>query len=733
MELVERISIDKVKYLKDMSLSTFIQLKKFKNKDDAKIQFDLMRHYCDGIIKARGESKRLYGYSDKTAEGASGRLFCGGSVQALPKQIRGFLMSHTRDIDMVNCHPTILEYICRKHDLECIHLTAYNVDRSKYISSINDGKDTFLKSINNDKINRTIKNQFFNAFDKEMKHIQKCIAEIPEYANYKTTHETKQYNWLGSTLNRILCKYENEILQRAISVINKNNIEIGVLMFDGLMVYQNNFSNDTFEKLLQEIETDVETHFDRLNMKWDYKQHDNTICIPNDWQEIDTSEPENNDKSYDNVKLLFEETHSKIIEQGLYTTMLPDETITLHQPSKFNESYRHLKYYDFVFDDKTRKWEMKDFSFIKRWVNDENIKTYLNIGTYPPPLICPNNILNLWQPFAISKYNDLIINDEKAVATFIKHCMILCNNQENVCDYFIKWIAQMFQYPATKTIAITLISQEGAGKGTLLKLLENMMGYNKLMETTQPSRDCWGSFNSMMQNCFLCNLNEMSLRETTDAEGRIKGLITDNALNINKKGIDTYAIKSYHRFIITTNNDNPIKSKKDDRRNVVINSSNELIGDIKYFDDIRELFSKIEVQKVIYDYLMNIPNMDKFGSIIRPVTDFQEDMQELSRNVFDQWLEFVTYEYRNTDEIIEHSPSECYTMFKHWAKSTGNDKYETNLIKMSIALKRLNINGFTKSKIHGVRLNIFDIVQLRNHYNIVPSKCCVDIMGEVDG
>lgn len=733
MEFIEKIPILNFKFIRSMSFDNYLKYcNKFKSKADAKTQYGILMRYCDIGIKGNGECKKLYAYSDKNVGG--GRLFSSNSIQTIPKQFRGFFMSHTKDIDQVNSHPKILEYVCKKHDFECIHLTAYNSDRDKYLIEIPDGKDAFLKAINTDKINRIIKNPFFNAFDKEVKLIQKYITELPEYENYKITQEIKQYNWLGSSLNRILCKYENEILQRAISVINKNNIEIGALMFDGLMTYTRDTDSDTYENLLLEIENDVEEHFSGLNMKWKYKQHDNAIVIPDDWREIDkdiyNEKPEDNDKSYENIKLIFEETHSKIIEQGLYTTTLQDDTITLHQPSKFNESYRHLKYYDFVFDDKTHKWLIKDYSFIKRWFNDENIKTFINIGTYPPPLICPNNILNLWQPFAISKQNDLIITDEdeKAIDIFIKHCMILCNNQDNVCDYFIKWMAQMFQYPAVKTIAITLISKEGAGKGTLLKLIENMMGYSKLMETTHPSRDCWGSFNSMMQNCFLCNLNEMSLKETADAEGRIKGLITDNALNINKKGIDTYAIKSYHRFFITTNNDNPIKSKKDDRRNVVIISSDELIGDMKYFEDTRELFARVETQKVIYDYLMAIPNLNNFGSIIRPITEFQEDMQELSRNVFDEWLEFFTYEFRNTDEVIEYSCNDCYTMFKNWAKKSGNDKYETNTIKMSIALKRLNISGFSKIKKNcGNRYNTFDIIKLRKYFNIEKSSCALDL------
>jgi hypothetical protein len=68
----------------------------------------------------------------------------------------------------------------------------------------------------------------------------------------------------------------------------------------------------------------------------------------------------------------------------------------------------------------------------------------------------------------------------------------------------------MIQYPAVKTICPTLISKQGAGKGTLIRLLSKMIGAKKVFETRRPSRDVWGSFNGEMANAFLVNLDELS-------------------------------------------------------------------------------------------------------------------------------------------------------------------------------------------------------------------------------
>jgi ABC-type Na+ transport system ATPase subunit NatA len=56
-------------------------------------------------------------------------------------------------------------------------------------------------------------------------------------------------------------------------------------------------------------------------------------------------------------------------------------------------------------------------------------------------------------------------------------------NDENVANYMECWIAQMIQYPAEKSICPTIISNQGAGKGTFLKIIAAMIGPDKYFET----------------------------------------------------------------------------------------------------------------------------------------------------------------------------------------------------------------------------------------------------------
>ena len=421
--------------------------------------------------------------------------------------------------------------------------------------------------------------------------------------------------------------------------------------------------------------------------------------------------------SYEKLKERFEKTHCKIVNKSLFIKQT-ENTIILMKETSITTSYRHLTFYQPKYNKDNEFTGMESKSFIKAWFADKTMKRYEDMAVYPP-LECPATIFNLWKPFEITKYKGDYVKDEEGLEMFKNHIKILCGNDDNVKEYIINWVAQMFQYPAIKTIIPTFISKEGAGKGSLLELLSRLMGFTKTLVTTTPSRDVWGSFNGLMSENFLVNLNEMSKKETMESEGKIKGLITDPQLTINKKGIDPYVVNSFHRFITTTNNEDPIKTKKDDRRNIIIRSSDEKCNDKEYFKNLRVKFESINTMRTIYDYLMGIKGLDDFHSIAMPKTAYQEDMKEQNRCFYDCWLEDYIRKCQNEKvENLELKGDSQYKLFKEWCSLNGIT-FETSSIKMSLGIKRLNIEGITcgVKKMDG-NYTQYNINKLKKHYKI---------------
>ena len=82
--------------------------------------------------------------------------------------------------------------------------------------------------------------------------------------------------------------------------------------------------------------------------------------------------------------------------------------------------------------------------------------------------------------------------EEKDISILLNHIKILCNHEEETYDYFIKWMAQMVQYPAIKTTLVLFQGAEGCVKGRLFTIIEKLIGSSKYLESCNPERGMFG-------------------------------------------------------------------------------------------------------------------------------------------------------------------------------------------------------------------------------------------------
>ena len=416
---------------------------------------------------------------------------------------------------------------------------------------------------------------------------------------------------------------------------------------------------------------------------------------------------ENNSFAY--MSKEFEKKHCLIINKSVYIKET-DKGVIFFSKGKLKDSYEHL-----ICGDKFKK-DGKPELFIDAWMTgNKNKRRYDDCEVYPRPLVAPNNIYNLWTPFECEKYTTPYTKNDEALQLILNHIKILCNNDAAVSDYFIKWIGQMIQYPANKTVCPVIISKQGAGKGTLMRLLEKMLGKSKCIESTNPSRDVWGNFNGLMANAFFVNLNELSKKDTAETEGQFKGLVTDPHIHINNKGIGQVEIRSYHRFLITTNNEDPIKTSVDDRRNLIIRASDEVCGNKAYFSKLYKLLDDVNVIRTCYDYFNSIPNLEQFHELDTPKTEHQTNLAKLSLTPPEQFLIDLC---SKKEGIVEILSKDLYDQFMSFTID-HNIEYFTTPLKFAVKLANLKISGFEKGK-HtkkGDFKNI-DIDKVRKHFKL---------------
>ena len=150
------------------------------------------------------------------------------------------------DVDIINCHPTILLQLCKNLNIKCPNLEKLVNNREKYINGKHRGKikNAYIKIINgskkayNDCKNICPDPQHMCEFFKEMAIIRNIfVCQFPQLAEQvknKRISENKTYNHDGGLMSVILNQIEHKILMAMYEFFGKP--KDCVLCFDGIML-----------------------------------------------------------------------------------------------------------------------------------------------------------------------------------------------------------------------------------------------------------------------------------------------------------------------------------------------------------------------------------------------------------------------------------------------------------------------------------------------------------------
>jgi len=184
----------------------------------------------------------------------NGRLFSQTtSLQGINKVIRHTLsQKYYDDVDIVNCHPVILKWLCDCYKIRCENIEYYINNREEIFElhkdSIIDPKTHFLSLINDSRRKIPINGSFEGDFYQEVRAIQDAVAINRPDLFKLAKKNSKNGNENGSCINYQLCEIENKILQCMYNELVKQNIKVGTFCFDGMMVEKDKVCLKALEK-----------------------------------------------------------------------------------------------------------------------------------------------------------------------------------------------------------------------------------------------------------------------------------------------------------------------------------------------------------------------------------------------------------------------------------------------------------------------------------------------------
>lgn len=234
---------------------------KYLSKADSKKRFTDLYN----ITEKNNNHKVIYKQSKKSG----GRLryypFKGLGLGLMPNMVRGTLSKGVYyDIDMINCHPSILLNLCKKLNINTIHVKKLVENRDHYLTPImrilkcdrSNAKQVIISwFFGSDKYEELRDNcDKLNKLFTEINYINNLLTEI--YPEYVDMIDDDTFNLNGKVSSRILQDLENEILLTMYDYCLEQNINVDVLIYDGFMIRTEYFKDvnelNTFLKRLEE-------------------------------------------------------------------------------------------------------------------------------------------------------------------------------------------------------------------------------------------------------------------------------------------------------------------------------------------------------------------------------------------------------------------------------------------------------------------------------------------------
>jgi hypothetical protein len=696
-------------------------------------------HDINGEYNCKYRPSSFKTSNGKTIVMKDGRLFGPHSLQGVPRKIRGTISKDLYvDIDIKNCHPTILYQILKRNDMPCDIINDYLMNRedvlntiidSKIVQTRDEGKMLIISIINGKGRDEGWTEWLHKLYDEVHFLLNRIGNVFPDM--YKLAKKHKTPNPSVSALNYELCRQERILLEKIRAYCKEKKLTIGVLCHDGVMLEKdpsrdyNVICNELSVLLKYPVVVKPMIEFIDLT-----GLEEKELTPLEEYQDSDSEDDEVVKKptgflNYLDKKKQWEKDHFKIKYPYKVVEVVDDE---VHE-------YDH-KTFVTCFQNEYYEKDGEAEVFVYEWFKDVNIKTYEKIVFNPSPLINRRHY-NLFTGLNIEKIQHPDYNEDigkEGLKVFLKHIYLLSGENDRVYEYLLNWFAHTIQRPHMKTrVALVFKSLEGVGKtGIATYWGRCVLGDKMYVSTDKPTDLVGGNFNELRSNILMALLEETNGSNTFLLQDVMKSWIDDKyRVDRAKYKKSEKGVQDFTNIIIFTNNSSPVTIKMGDRRYMVINCCN------RYAQISTEatLEEKVEYRNTLFKYIDHEnPCLDTLIAVgdffmERDITNFKPQNDRVKTDAYnstlieniDPELEFLNdYSIGKKGDIREERNA-LYIKYKEWF-ATYRCGMITKKIKYNNKLKELEIKngGFikhTQSKgFHYLTWKTVDLVQyLRDH------------------
>lgn len=223
----------------------------------------------------------------------------------------------------------------------------------------------------------------------------------------------------------------------------------------------------------------------------------------------------------------------------------------------------------------------KDINIVDYWLRHPKHRRYRKI-VFAPGQTLPDDVYNLYRGFGVKP------SANGNCDLFLKHIEgNIADGNPEIYRYILDWMADAVQNPTQRPgVALLLQGDQGVGKSVFGDQFGKLFGQHYVQITS--SRELTGIFNAHLEGKLLVFYDEANCLGDRQATAKLKALITERSLPIERKGRDLLYVDNYIRLILASNNNVVIPAALDERRFFAIQVGNKHQGDHPYFKAIFE-------------------------------------------------------------------------------------------------------------------------------------------------
>ena len=314
----------------------------------------------------------------------------------------------------------------------------------------------------------------------------------------------------------------------------------------------------------------------------------------------------------------------------------------------------------------------KSIPVARIWREHPHRVTFTKVIFDPSNVNPGKGVLNMWRGFAMQKPIMPMEKAEEGCKLFRHHVEhILCNDNPEAIKFMWAWLADMVKRPGGKKpgSAIVLQGGKGIGKSLIARPFQKIMGkYCAVLAS--PDR-LLSHFNANIADKILLVLEEAVWGGSHEAESRLKSLITESSMVVERKGYDAMQCDCYQRIIMCSNEDWVVPASGDERRFFIL----RIDGQRQSQDYFKRLFYEIDNggAECLYAWLLGRKEDDSVCLFEPPLTEGLDDQKVVSFPPHIQWLEDTL----SRGELIMNDSGSAT---KPWDSTiSGREAYESYL------------------------------------------------------